>query len=79
MKAKEYAAMIKDLTDDQKIRDTLVKIGIMFDKETSDLVKSRNAKTDSAFKAILNEMDLSGLRFQSSRITLLFLVDTGLS
>jgi len=71
--------MIKDLTDDQKIRDTLFEIGIMFDKETANLVKSRNARTDAAFKAILNEMDLSGLRFQSSRITLLFLMDIGLS
>lgn len=53
MKAKEYAAQFNS----NPTSATLVEIGLAFDKETSELVKNRKVKTDSAFKAVLFEMD----------------------
>ncbi len=64
MKAKDYAKMIVECENtEEAIRNTLVEIGIMFDKETASLVKSRNVKTNEAFKSVLNEMDLKWKAF----------------
>jgi hypothetical protein len=53
MKAKEYAE--KYLAS--PTRETMTQIAIEFDEETSNLVKARNVKSDSAFLSILREMD----------------------
>jgi len=59
MKAKEYA----DRFNSNPSPEALIQIGIDFDKETAALVKARGVKHDSAFKAILNEMDLKWQAF----------------
>jgi len=61
MKAKEYAARYLA----SPTHETLVQIGIEFDKETSELVKARGVKTDSAFLAVLKEIDLKWQSFAS--------------
>jgi len=59
MKAKDYARLFNE----SPVPETVSRIGIQFDKETSELVKSRKVKTDQAFLAILKEMDLKWQAF----------------
>lgn len=59
MKAKEYAKLFNG----NPCSETLVKIGIDFDIETSNLVRSRKVKTDKAFLSVLKEMDLKWRSF----------------
>ena len=64
MKAKDYAKQFND----NPTKETLTSIGLAFDKETSELVKSRNVKTDTAF--------LSTLGYHSHITTALFLLNS---
>ena len=59
MKAKDYAKQFND----NPTKETLTSIGLAFDKETTELVKSRNVKTDTAFLSTLREMDLKWQAF----------------
>jgi len=59
MKAKDYA----HLFNQSPSPETLSRIGIDFDKETSELVKNRKVKTDQAFLSVLREMDLKWQAF----------------
>lgn len=59
MKAKEYAKRFIE----NPVPATVSAIAIDFDLETSQLVKNRGIKSDSAFLAILKEMDLKWQAF----------------
>ena len=52
-KAKAYAARYRA----DPSHTTMADIAVDFDKETNELVKSRNVTTNKAFKAVLTEMD----------------------
>ena len=53
MKAKEYAQHFNA----SPTAETLIEIGVAFDKETAALVKARGVKTNDAFLSVLREMD----------------------
>lgn len=52
-KAKAYAARYRA----DPSHTTMADIAVDFDKETNELIKSRNVTTDKAFKAVLTELD----------------------
>jgi len=60
MKAKEYAELYMQSEDRDK---TIVEIGIQFLKDTTALIKARNAQTDTACSSILNEINGKWISF----------------
>lgn len=59
MKAKEYSERFNS----NPTATVLAEIWCDFDKETTAIVRARGVKRDSAFKAVLNEMDLKWQAF----------------